>query len=172
MTHWLERDMPSVTPRLEDKSPKPDGSPSGPSAFGSRDCSCCDSAGVCYLFFHNCGDLLQAEKAAFDVSCTALFSTLLTLGAHAQRGLQQLVPKRVCVCYHVFCNDAQRDNKNSDTKTFGATALHWLDFANFIKVLRWRVMACVTANYGNQHGFVLYLDQIHLLCVLSRHHKL
>ena len=37
----------------------------------------------------------------------------LTLGTHAQRGLQYLVCHSVClsVCYHVFCRYAQQDGQ-------------------------------------------------------------
>ena len=58
---------------------------------------------------------------------------LLTLGAHAQRGLQYFVCEyvfvclSVCsfVCYHVFCNDVQRNNKIAIPT---GSLLHWLHF--------------------------------------------
>ena len=55
---------------------------------------------------------------------------VITLGAHAQRGLdcRSVLPSVcLCVCYHVFCHHAQRDNKIAiPTGSF----LHWLDFKN------------------------------------------
>ena len=57
---------------------------------------------------------------------------LLTLGAHAQRGLQYLVCKCVClsvcpsVCYHVFCHHAQ---EIGETAIVTRSVLHWLGCA-------------------------------------------
>ena len=56
---------------------------------------------------------------------------LHTLIDVAQRGLQYLVRKCVClsvcpsVCYHVFCDYAQRDNKIAIPT---GSLLHWLHF--------------------------------------------
>ena len=50
----------------------------------------------------------------------------LTVGTHAQRGLQYLVRKCVCpsvsVCYHVFCHYAQQTGKKAiSTQAKGGT---------------------------------------------------
>ena len=63
-----------------------------------------------------------------------LCSAFLTLGAHAQRGLQYLVRVSVClsVCYHVFCRYAQRDGQKAIPT---GSVPHWLYFKNgdFVK---------------------------------------
>jgi hypothetical protein len=57
-------------------------------------------------------------------NCICIPHPLLTLGAHAQRGLWYLVREyfRLSVCYHVFCDYVQRDNKPA------ISSPHWLDF--------------------------------------------
>ena len=54
-TAWLERDMPSGTPRLKD-IPKTDGGDSGPSVLLVAGTTA--AAAVSVLCSHNCGDLL------------------------------------------------------------------------------------------------------------------
>ena len=62
---------------------------------------------------------------------------LLTLGAHAQRGLHYLVC--LSVCYHVFCHHAQQTGKIA---TPAGSALNCLYFqlGDFRKVPRSEVM--------------------------------
>ena len=60
---------------------------------------------------------------------TYSYCTSLTLGAHAQRGLQYLVchSVRLSVCYHVFCHYAQQGGQKAIPT---GSVPHWLDFKN------------------------------------------
>ena len=53
----------------------------------------------------------------------------LTLGVHAQRGLQYMVCKSVClsVCYHVFCHYTQQGGQKAIPT---GSVPHWLDLKN------------------------------------------
>ena len=80
-----------------------------------------------YMYVHvygsetRCTFVFLMITTVVDVPCSSLLLTMvaphfdcnwasLTLGAHAQRGLQYLVCVSVCVsvCYHVFCHRAQQ----------------------------------------------------------------
>ena len=98
----------------------------------------------------------------FDEFTTSLCS--LTLGAHAQRGLQYLVCHSVClsvcpsvrlsVCYHVFCHYAQQGGQKAIPT---GSVPHWLDFKNgdFRKSTAFKsygVKTKRTSQYANEHG--------------------
>ena len=98
----------------------------------------------------------MAHKTGLD----SFTDTLLTLGAHAQRGLQYLVCKSVCpsvrrsVCYHVFCHYAQQGGQKAIPM---GSVPHWLDFKNgdFRKSTAFKsygVKTKRTSQYANEHG--------------------
>ena len=76
--------------------------------------SCVIFIAGCYIHvLHLKGSMLFCNAKAHIRSITNQGQdvfTFLTLGAHAQRGLQCLVCVSVClcVCYHVFCHRAQQ----------------------------------------------------------------
>ena len=81
----------------------------------------------------------------------------LTLGAHAQRGLQYLVCHSVCpsvclsVCYHVFCHYAQQGGQKAIPT---GSVPHWLDLKNgdFRKSSAFKSYGKRTSQYANEHG--------------------
>ena len=90
------------------------------------------------------------------------FSTSLTLGAHAQRGLYStwsVIPPvclSVClsVCYHVFCHYAKQGGQKAIST---GSVPHWLDFKNgdFRKSTAFKsygVKTKRTSQYANEHG--------------------
>ena len=81
---------------------------------------------------------------------------LLTLGAHAHRGLQYLVchSVRPSVCYHVFCHYAQQGGQKAIPT---GSVPHWLDFkkSDFRKSTAFKsygVKTKRTSQYANEHG--------------------
>ena len=95
--------------------------------------------------------------AALHGHCSCV---LLTLGAHAQRGLQYLVCHSVCpsirlsVCYHVFCHYAQQGGQKAIPT---GSVPHWLDFkkGDFCKNTAFKsygVKTKRTSQYANEHG--------------------
>ena len=88
-------------------------------------------------------------------TCTCC-TCLLTLGAHAQRGLQYLVCKsvRLSVCYHVFCHHAQQGGQKAIPMV---SVPHWLDFKNgdFRKSTAFKSYGMKTkrtSQYANEHS--------------------
>ena len=75
---------------------------------------------------------------------------LLTHGAYAQRGLLYLV-FCLSVCYHVFCNHAQRDNERAIPT---GSSLHWVhfkkdDFRITTAFKRYSVKSKLRSQYAN-----------------------
>ena len=76
----------------------------------------------------NC-TLDDCHPGSLDDSSELYMNMLLTLGTHAQRGLQYLVCKSVrpSVCYHVFCHYPQQGGQKA---TPTGSVPHWLEFKN------------------------------------------
>ena len=99
--------------------------------------------------------MITEFRRGFALQCFSL-----TLGAHAQRGLQYLVchsvRPSVClsVCYHVFCHYAQQGGEKAIPT---GSVPHWLDFKNsdFRKSTAFKsygVKTKRTSQYANEHG--------------------
>ena len=111
------------------------------------------------LLQYCCGLILYFTIAIIyyntDTECTKAILSL-TLGAHAQRGLQYLVCKSVrpSVCYHVFRHYAQQGGQKAIPT---GSMPHWLGFKNsdFRKSTAFKsygVKTKRTSQYANEHG--------------------
>ena len=122
----------------------------------------------CMLLISSGGHTIHSQGSFFTTPChTPIFLLqvlhgLLTLGAHAQRGLQVCHSVRpsvrpfVClsVCYHVFCHYAQQDGQKAIPT---GSVPHWLDFKNsdFRKSTAFKSYGLKTkrtSQYANEHG--------------------
>ena len=110
---------------------------------------------IIYIFVYYTYKVCILYLQSMDIDPTPLLS-FLTLGAHAQRGLQYLVCHSVClsVCYHVFCHYVQQGGQKAIPT---GSVPHWLDFKNgdFRKSTAFKsygVKTKRTSQYANEHG--------------------